>query len=114
MTIRVMIIRFPLSLLLLFPFALAVLRPLLGALAVPGADLGFEQLGAGLEGAGLAHAGHHLDALPDAHLGHLPHQRPHLLELGEELLDLVRLGAAAGGNAAAPADVDDVGIASLL
>ena len=38
----------------------------------------------------------------------------HLVELAEELLDLVRLGAAAGGDAAAAADVDDVGIAPLL
>src|SRR5437588_303474 len=78
-----------------------------------GADLGLGHHGAGLEHARLAHARHHLEPLPDAHVGHLPHQRADLVELVNELLDLVRLGAAAGRDAPAPADVDDVRVAAL-
>src|SRR5262249_5201688 len=98
------------SSLVLFPFLLALLGALLGALAVPGADLGLHDLRPGLEGARLAQPGHHLHALPDAHLGHLPHEGAHLLELAEELLDLVRLDARAAGDAPPAAEVDDVGV----
>src|SRR5262249_53366481 len=57
----------------LLALLLAFLGPLLGALAVAGADLGLEHLGPRHEGAGPAHAGDHLQPLPHAHLGHLPH-----------------------------------------
>src|SRR5882724_12021148 len=96
----------PLVLLLLL--FLAFLGPFLGALAMAGADLGLLERGTGLEGAHLAQAGHHLDPLPDAHLSHLPHQSPDLLELVEELLDVRRLRAAASRDATAPAHIDDI------
>src|SRR5262249_46451951 len=90
--------------LVLLPFLLPFFGPFLGALAVAGADLGLEHFRARHEGARLAQAGDHLDAFPDTHAGHLPHQRPHLVKVVQELLDLVRLGAAAGGDAAAARD----------
>src|SRR5262249_46946905 len=39
---------------------------------------------------------------PDAQLRHLLHQCPHLLELPEEPLDVLRQDAGTGGDAAAP------------
>src|SRR5438132_3371726 len=93
---------------LLLPFFFAFLGSFLGAFAVAGADLGLEEFGAGGKGARLAHAGDHLDAVPDAHLGHLPHDGAHLIELPQEFLDVGRVAAAAHGDAATAADVDDV------
>src|SRR4051812_35247095 len=87
---------------LLFP----LLGPLLGALAVSGADLTLEHARPGQERAHLAEAGDGLHALPDAHFSHLAHHGPHLIELGEELLDLARLDAAAGRDPPPPALVD--------
>src|SRR5436309_3219430 len=99
--------------LVLLPLLLAVLGPLLGALAVAGVALGLE-LRPGQERPHLAQARHRLHPLPDAHLGHLTHQRPHLDELFEELLDLVRLDARAGRDPPAARLVDDVRVALLL
>src|SRR5205823_2006300 len=82
-------------------------------LAMAGVALRLLHHGAGLKRARLAHAHHHLHALPDAHLGHLAHQVADLLELPEKLLDIVRFDAAAGGDATAAADVDEVGIGPL-
>src|SRR5262245_2774369 len=98
----------------LLAFLLALLRAFFRRFAVSGADLLLGHHGAGLKQTGFAQARDHLDALPQAHRRHLPHQRADLLELLEELLDLVRFDAAAGSNAATPADVDDVRIAALL
>jgi hypothetical protein len=39
---------------------------------------------------------------PDVHLRHLLHQHPHLLELPEEPLDVLRPDAGTGGDAATP------------
>src|SRR5262249_62084915 len=39
---------------------------------------------------------------PDAQLRHLLHQCPHLVELPEEPLDVLRQNAGTGGDAAAP------------
>src|SRR5262245_58751378 len=88
---------------LLLPFLLALLGPFLGSLAVPGVAAGHspQHPRARIKGARLAQARHHLDALPHAHVHHLPHQRTDLLELLEELLDLVRFRPTAGGDAAA-------------
>src|SRR5207247_2028637 len=69
---------------------------------------------AGAEGAHLTEPGDHFDAVPDAHLSHLPHDRADLVELDDEFLDVGRIGTAAGGNAAAAADVDHIRIAALL
>ena len=66
------------------------------------------------ERAHLSEARHGLHAFPEAHLRHLAHQCADLIELIEELLDLVRLGAAAGRDAPATALVDHVGIASFF
>src|SRR5262245_36113204 len=71
-----------LLLLPLLALLLAFLGPFLGALAVAGADLALEQVRPRQERPHLAEARHHLHPLPDAHLGHLAHQRPHLVELG--------------------------------
>src|SRR5262245_53689729 len=98
----------------LFTFFLAFFSAFFGGLAMASADLGLGHHGAGLEHAGLAHACDHLQTLPHRHLGHLPHQRPHLVELAEELLDLMRLCAAAGRDAPPPAQVDHVRVAALL
>src|SRR5438094_977249 len=74
-------------LLLLLP----LLRPFAGALAVAGVTFRLQHpFLAGVERAGLGQPGHHLDPLPDAHLHHLLHQRPHRVELLEELAYLVR------------------------
>src|SRR5262249_35095017 len=94
---------------LLLPF----LGAFLGALAVARVALDLHHLGPGLEGAHLAQAAHHLDALPDAHPGHLPHHRADHVELVEELLDLVVLDAAAGRDPPPPAEVYDIRIAPL-
>src|SRR5438105_4903348 len=98
----------------LFAFLLAVLGALLGGLAVAGADFAPEHLAAGIEGAHLAKASEHLKAIPHAFLGHLPHEAANLVELVDELLDLMRLGATPRGNAAAAAEVDDVRVAPFL
>src|SRR5215467_6305195 len=79
-----------------------------------GPDLGLEQFRAGQEGPGLAEPADHLYSLPDAHLGHLPHDDADLVKLVDKLLDLVRPDAAARSNAAATAHVDDVRIAALV
>src|SRR5437870_629111 len=102
------------SLFSFLPLLLPILRPFFGAFAMPGADLGFEHGAAGAEGAHLAEAGDHLDPVPDAHLSHLPHDRADLVELDDEFLDVGRISAAAGGDAATAADVDNVGIAALV
>src|SRR5262249_51677512 len=94
-------------------FLLPLLRTLLRRLAVSGADLLLGHHGAGLEHAGFAEARDHLDALPQAHLRRLPHARADLLEPLEERLDPVGLDAAAGGDTATPADIDDIRIAPL-
>src|SRR5207245_619903 len=99
---------------LLFAFSLAVLGSFLGGFAMAGIAFFHHEVGTGLEGSHLAQPGDHLDALPNAHLGHLPHHNAHLLEMVDELFDFVRLGAAAGGNAATPANVDKVRIPSLV
>src|SRR5713226_9839577 len=100
------------------PFLLAFLFPIFGpffrGFAVAGADFAFEQLTAGIERAGLPQAGQHPHSLPDALLSELTHQSPHLVKMIEELLDLMRLGATAGGDPAAAADVDDIRIPPLL
>ena len=98
----------------LFAFLLAVLGALLGGLAVAGADFAPEHLAAGIEGAHLAKASEHLKAIPHAFLGHLPHEAANLVELVDELLDLMRLGATAGCNAATAIDVDYIGIAAFF
>src|SRR5205085_3367136 len=96
-------------------FLLAFLGALLRALAMAGADLVLQlHLRAGHESAGLAQTAHHLDPLPQAHARHLLHHRPHLAELPEELLDLVRLDAGPRGDTPAPAQVDDVRVRLLL
>jgi hypothetical protein len=53
------------------------------------------------------------DPLPHVQLGQLAHEGTDLIELTEELSDFVRLRAAAGGNPAVAADVDDIGVASF-
>src|SRR5882724_3928770 len=98
----------------LFALFLAFLGSFLGALAMAGADLRFGHGGTGLEHALLAHSRQHLDAFEHAHISNLPHDCPHRPKLVEELLDLVRLGAAADGDAAPAAEVDDVGVELLL
>src|ERR1051326_6772084 len=79
-----------------------------------GADLGLGEHAPRHHAAHFAEAGDHLDALPHAHLRHLPHQGANLLELIQELFDLVRLDAAAGGDASTTADIDDVRVLALL
>src|SRR5262249_11707389 len=95
-------------------FLLPLLGPFLGTFAMPGVPLGLQLGSARHESAHLAHAHHHLDPLHHAHLGNLPHQASDLIELDQELLDLVRLGAGAGRDPPPPAQVDDVGILALL
>src|SRR5262249_38332984 len=101
-------------LLFLLPLLLAFLGALLGALAVAGANLGLLKLRARLKRSALAQTRHELDPLEKAHVGDLPHHRPHGVELLEDGVDLVRLGAAAPADAPAPAGVDDVGVLPLL
>src|SRR5262245_10944811 len=95
-------------------FLLAFLCTFLCALAMTRADLGFRQHGTGLEQTRSAHTRDRLDAVPDADADHLPHDAAYLVELGDELLVLVRFRAAAGGDAAPAADVNHVGIAPFL
>src|SRR5262249_58430251 len=51
---------------------------------------------------------------PDAQLRHLLHQCPHLLELPEEPLDVLRQDAGTGCDAAAARLVEDVRAVPLL
>src|SRR5262245_6392271 len=51
---------------------------------------------------------------PDAQLRHLLHQCPHLLELPEERLDVLRQDAGTGGDAAAPRVVEELRSVPLL
>src|SRR5262249_32797490 len=51
---------------------------------------------------------------PDAQLSHLLHQCPHLLELPEEPLDVLRQDAGTGGDAAAARLVEDLRADPLL
>src|SRR5205823_8753648 len=105
------IIPTPLASLGLLFFLLAIFSSLLGTLPMPGADLALElELRSRLERSHLPQAAHHLDAFPDAHLRHLPHQGANLVKLAQELLDFMGLCAAAGSDPPPPADVDDVGI----
>src|SRR5581483_6074100 len=73
-----------------------------------------QDIGTGQKSTHVAEVGHHFNAFEDAHPGHLPHHTADLLELVEELLDFVRLGAAAGGDPAPAVDVDDVRIAAFF
>src|SRR5205085_274492 len=95
-------------------FLLPLIRPLLGALAVAGAHFHFLRHRSWLEHSRFAEVHHHLHALPNAHVGHLPHETADLVELHQELLNVVRLDAAAAGDAATAAQVDNVGITSFL
>src|SRR5262249_2345567 len=95
-------------------FSFAVLGPLLGALAMAGADLVSEHLAAGIKGAHFPKARDHPQSLPDALLSQLAHQSPHLVKMVDKLLDLMRLRTAARGNAATSANVDDVWVAPFL
>src|SRR5207302_8875428 len=87
----------------LLPLLLALFRPFFGTFAVPGVALRLEHVRARHKGAHFAEPGHHLHALPDRHFRHLPHQGADPLELGEKLLDLVRLDAGAGRDPPPPA-----------
>src|ERR1043166_3845578 len=98
----------------LLALLLAFLRPCLPARSAPGADLCLGHHGPGIEHPRLAHAHQRLEAVEHAHVSDLPHDRPHLIELPDKLLDFVRLRPASLGDPAAAAQVDDVRIPLLL
>src|SRR6185312_9022362 len=101
----------PLFLVLLLAFVGAFL----GALAVAGVALEFQVVHAARqERTRLAHPRHHLQSLPDGHLRHLLHERSHLVELLQELVDFVRFDAGPFGDAPPPVRIDDVRVGLLL
>src|SRR5262249_24380371 len=113
--IGMIVIPVPLASLRLLSFILAIFGPFLGALAMSGTDFALElELRSRLERSHFPQTAHHLDAFPDAHLRHLPHQGANLVKLAQELLDFMGLCAAACSNPPPAADVDDVGVTPFL